>query len=93
MKEIKLTQEAYLSGSYYRLPTEDGAASVYAMEGSWYEAPATDDEGNKYLVLWEILESYEEGDDESDACSWESPAAVVSLDPWCDATGKVTVVL
>lgn len=89
---ITLIQEAYLTGAYLRLPTEDGQASVFAMEGNWYEATAVDDDGNEYLVLWEIRDSVDINtlDDESDACDWENPVAVVQLDPWRDVTSKVT---
>ena len=86
--KITLTQNAYASGSYLRLPTEDGKESVFAMQGSWYEAQATDADGNEYTVYCDILDNWD-GEDEADACDWDHPTAVVQEDPWCDVTAKV----
>ena len=89
--KINLTQNAYAAGTYYRLPTEDGEASIYAMQGNWYEASAEDEEGNEYLVMWDILDDWD-GEDEGDACNWDHPAAVVQLDPWRDVTAQAEIV-
>ena len=90
MKTITLTKDAYPAGTYYRLPTEDGESSIFAMQGNWYEAPAKDDDGNEYLVMWDILDNWD-SDDESDACDWDNPAAIVQLDPWRDVTATTTI--
>jgi len=34
-----------------------------------YQAIAEDDEGNEYMVRWDIIDS--DAEDESDACDWE----------------------
>lgn len=78
--KIKLTQNACSAGTYYRLPTEDGEESTCAMQGNWYEASAKDDDGNEYIVFWDILPDWD-GEDEGDACDWDLPTAVVQLDP------------
>lgn len=90
--EIKLVRDAYLTGSYYRLPTEDGKPSVYVMEGSWYQAEGEDASGNEYTVFWAILPDWD-GEDEGDACDWEHPVAIVREDPWADVTAHATVAL
>lgn len=81
MTQIRLTQDAYSAGGTYRLPTEDGQPSIYIMGPNWYEAPAEDADGNDYMVYWNILPSYNPADgDESYACDWDSPSAVVRDD-------------
>lgn len=92
---ITLVQDAYLAGTFRRLPTVDGKASVSAMEGEWYEAMAVDDEENEYDVYWEISDDVDINtlDDECDACDWDNPVAVVQRDPWRDVTSKVTKII
>lgn len=90
--KINLTQNAYPAGTFYRLPTEDGEASIYAMQGNWYEASAKDEQGNEYLVMWDILTDWD-GEDGGDACNWDHPTAVVQLDPWRDVTDKIEAVI
>ena len=88
MTAIKLVGQAYPAGTYYRLPTEEGRASIYAMEGSWYEAHALDRDGKEYLVIWDILD---DGVDESDVCDWSNPRAIVDVDAYKDVTKQVKI--
>lgn len=90
--KLTLTKNAYPAGTYYRLPTEDGQPSVFALQGEWYEAAAADDDGNDYTVFWDILDNWD-GEDECDACDWDHPTAVVQCDPWRDVTAKVTEII
>jgi hypothetical protein len=90
--EISLTEDAHIAGGSCRLPTEYGEPSIFAMSGSWFEAPAQDTAGNAYVVYWEILDSYDPAeDDESDACDWDRPYCVVRRDPWIDVTDIVRI--
>ena len=82
---IKLKENPHISGPTYRLPTEDGHDSIYVLEGSWYEAPAVDADGNAYTVLWKILPDWD-NEDESSACDWHKPVAIVQEAPWRDVT-------
>lgn len=88
---ITLTAPAYAAGTYYRLPTEDGHASIYAMEGNWYQADGTAEDGNEYIIFWHILPGWD-GEDESAACDWDHPAAVVRVDPWADVTAHAAII-
>ena len=90
--KIKLIQNAYPAGGFHRLPTEDGKASVFAMQGDWFEACAEDEEGNEYMVFWDILVDWD-GEDGGNACDWDHPTTVVQDDPWCDVTSKVTEII
>lgn len=86
--KIRLIENAYCAGNYLRLPTEDGEASTYALQGRWYEAAAVDEDGNNYTVYWEPLSNWN-GEDEGDACNWDKPVAVVQCDPWRDVTKQI----
>jgi len=74
MKKIKLTQEAYACGGEYRI-----SASIMVLR-NWYQASATDADGNEYTVIWDVANP--DAEDESDMCDWSSPAAII------DAGGK-----
>ncbi len=57
---------------------------AYLVTPYTYEALAEDKNGNPYLVIWEILDSFKEafksGDyDESEACEWDNPAEIIAL--------------
>ena len=82
MEKVKIkVQQAVASGGFIRLPTAEGTPSIYVMEGDFYEAAGTDDSGNCYTLYWNLRETYDpENDDESDACDWENPAAIVTDD-------------
>ena len=59
--KIKLTGEAYIQG---------GALRVGACElREWYEAAATDNEGNQYRVIWTAADA--------EAYNWEMPWAIL----------------
>ncbi|MBS1368424.1 MAG: hypothetical protein HPZ91_00575 [Lentisphaeria bacterium] len=58
-KNLTLTQEAYIDGTY---------------ENPYYTASATDDDGKEYIIIWIPYNNYEErcvNGDESDACNWD----------------------
>lgn len=70
MKKITLTQDAYARGGSVRA----GGNSICKLT-EWYEASAEDAEGNDYRVIWEI--SNTNAEDESDACDWSTPWAIL----------------
>lgn len=76
MKEIRLTQEAYVCG-------ECGGYN-------WYEAMAADREGNEYLVKWEIEDyaAFENGDEE-ECCDWDNPVEVYSFEEHKTVEAKI----
>ena len=88
MKKIKLTLtdnaslEGY-EGAFYRFACDDGKKSAKGIQNNWYSAPATDEDGNEYKIVWEISkpELFAIGDE--DCCDWDNPAEVVNL-----STGK-----
>ena len=65
-KTLTLTQQAYLHC--------DGSDTGER----YYRASAVDAEGNDYRVRWELYEGFD-GEDESEACDWDSPSEIVEL--------------
>ena len=65
-KTLTLTQQAYLHG--------DGSDTGER----YYRASAIDSDGNEYKVRWEIREGFD-GEDEGDACDWDTPSLIVEL--------------
>lgn len=81
---ITLTQDAYPCSGTCRLHTDTGAPSTWCLS-DWYEAAATDADGNTYRVIWALRDDYDPATNgESDACDWTHPVEVVSTD-----TGEV----
>ena len=78
MGKIKV-ENVYPSGGFVRLPTVDGKPAVYAMDGEVMEGRGVDDRGNEYTIYWWPIDGYDpETDDDSDACDWAAPAAIVA---------------
>lgn len=69
-KEIRLTQDAYLEYEY--------RMGIHVLS-PFYEARGIDKEGNEYLVIWSVVDDYDEILDEGDACDWENPWHVQPL--------------
>lgn len=92
--KIRLTQDAHIEGykgAVYRLHTDDGKPSIYVIRDSWYEATASDDNGNEYSVVWRIKEDFDAATnpDESDACNWDEPAEIVSVETGKPITAEI----
>jgi hypothetical protein len=50
------------------------------IDGLQYTAHATDNQGNEYMVHWEIKEFDENvPDDESEMCDWDNPTFITKL--------------
>ncbi len=64
-KTYTLTQDAYIDGPAEGTP--------------YYRAMAIDQEGNEYEVTWEVVENWEQIEDESEMCDWDSPASVEKM--------------
>lgn len=65
MKDLTLTQAAYLAGTNDR---------------PHYEAAATDMDGNQYQVRWSIREDYDPAYEQEDmACDWDKPESIQKL--------------
>lgn len=45
-------------------------------ERPYYQAIAIDAENNEYLIVWNVVDGYEEIEDESDMCDWNNPLSV-----------------
>lgn len=60
--ELELTQQAYIDGKQEERP--------------YYKAEAEDGEGNKYEVTWDVVDNYEEIEDEEEMCEWDSPSDI-----------------
>jgi hypothetical protein len=65
-KTLTLTQQAFLDC--------DGSSTGER----YYSAGAVDEDGNEYRVHWKIYDGFD-GEDEGDACDWESPAEIKRL--------------
>jgi hypothetical protein len=64
-KVITLTQDAYIDGP--------------ADERPIYKAHGVDEEGNEYIVTWDVVDGYEEITDESEMCDWKHPIGIMAL--------------
>ncbi|MFJ5713101.1 helix-turn-helix domain-containing protein [Neobacillus sp. NPDC093127] len=65
-KEITLTQDPYIDGVPGREP--------------YYRAVGIDAEGNEYNVVWNVVDNYEEIEDESEmVADWGKPFDVIKL--------------
>lgn len=64
-KKITLTQEPYIDG----IPGER----------PWYLAHGTDQFGNDVLVSWDVVDGWEEIEDEAMMCDWENPVTARKL--------------
>ena len=71
-KEYTLTQDAYIAEGAnryrYGLPLDD--------DRPFYKASAVDQEGNEFEVAWEVVDHWQELEDENEMCDWENPASV-----------------
>ena len=86
MKTIKLTQEAYANGGSVRA----GGNSICELK-EWYEAAAEDEDGNEYRVIWALSDDYvPEEQDESDACDWSTPWAILD-ECYCNVSDSVVI--
>lgn len=65
-REYVLIQDTYVTG---------------ALANPYYTASAIDENGNEYMVVWEIkdLENFAELEDESNACDWDNPSEICLL--------------
>lgn len=65
-KEIKLTQDPYIDG--------------VAGERPYYRAVGKDAEGKEYEVIWNVVDNWEEIEDEEEMVKeWDIPAKVIKL--------------
>jgi len=60
-KEYALEQQAYIDGVQGREP--------------YYKATAVDKNGNQYEVAWDVVENWEQIDDEEEMCDWDNPVS------------------
>ena len=89
--KINLTQDAYINNGEYRLHTDSGKPSTW-MLCDWYEAAATDNDGNEYRVIWAIRDDWDaESGDESDACDWDNPTEIIRLDTGDNVTSRAKI--
>lgn len=64
-KEYTLKQQAYIDGK--------------ADERPYYRAMAVDQEGNEHEVTWDVVDNWEEIEDESESCDWDEPESVEKI--------------
>ena len=67
---VTLTQEAYPDAWH------GGESTSFAEGEAIYRAAGVDTVGNVYSIAWSVTGAVE-GDDASNACSWDSPESVV----------------
>ena len=82
MKKLTLTQHPYINGGEVH-------NSIYVLR-DWYEAEAVDDNGNEYRVIWTI--DNPDVEDESDACDWGNPWAIIHLDTGRDVADQCEII-
>ena len=81
MLKIKITNQPHAEGykgAFFRFTTKDGKQSIKGIWDNWYEASATDDNGNEYRIVWAITnnEAFVSGDE--DCCNWDEPNEIYS---------------
>lgn len=78
---IRLTEQAHVEGyegATLRIYNEKGVAQPEVIWDNWYEAKATDAEGNDYTVYWALEKEYDPEDEyEEDNCDWSHPVMVL----------------
>lgn len=72
MTKIRINDEAHIASGFERLNEPNGKPSIYVLEGDWYEVEASDDDGNKYRVIWDL-----DHDGELNERNWRS---ILSID-------------
>lgn len=81
MTKLTLTQEAYIQGnseSFLRKINSDGVEQSDGWQGVYFEAQATDNNGNEYTVYWIPVEDFDPQDqDYGDACDWDAPVMIL----------------
>lgn len=60
--EVALTQQAYIDGN--------------ADERPVYKANGIDPEGEEYEVTWDVVDNWEEIEDEEEMCDWDNPVSI-----------------
>lgn len=64
-KTIKTNQEPFIDGMSDEKPI--------------YKAYGEDQEGNEYIITWNVVDHYEEIEDESEMCNWDKPSGLMKL--------------
>jgi|GEM_PF-2558253 len=64
-KEITLTQDPFIDGVVGERPI--------------YKAHGTDDQGNEYIVTWNVVDNWENIEDESEMCDWDNPIGLMQV--------------
>ena len=77
MKKITLTNQATIAG--YEGAFLRKGDSAEGLWNNWYEASATDEDGNTYTVYWAITGDIND-EDASDHCDWDTPYMVTDED-------------
>ena len=80
-KTIITANDAYLAGydgTFLRYLDANGRECAGGINNYWYQANAIDDEGNDYIVYWEITHpEYWDDGDEGLLCDWDAPDMIV----------------
>ncbi|WP_054955033.1 hypothetical protein [Paenibacillus dakarensis] len=64
-KTITLMQDPYIDGPIDERPI--------------YKALGVDEEGKECIVVWQVVDGYEEITDESSMCDWENPSGIMKF--------------
>lgn len=64
-KQYTLTQQPYIDGKMDDRP--------------YYKAIAVDKNGNEHEVVWDVVDNWEEIEDESESCDWDEPESVEKI--------------
>lgn len=64
-KTIELMQDPYIDG----MPDERPI----------YKAHGKDEDGNEYVITWDVVDGYEEIEDESEMCDWNKPSGLMKI--------------
>lgn len=78
-------------GAFLNKWTEDGKMLSIGWNRCWFEARATDEEGNDYLVYWVPGEDFDPNEDyDTQFVDWDNPTMVL-LDDRYNVTEQVEI--
>lgn len=83
--KIRLTQEAEIEGydgAFLRYVSSDGKESARGIRDTWFEATATNENGDDYRVFWKLKDDFdiESEHDYEYACDWYRPYMILDDD-------------
>lgn len=71
---------SFCDGNLVIVALTEQAISENYLDTVRYYANAIDINGNRYKVAWDVVDGFENLQDETETCEWDSPAEVKLID-------------